>query len=163
MKLREALKGKVPDGKLAMVPSSFDIVGDVAIIEIPGELGRWKKDIAKALKGLHPRIAAVCNKTGERSGDYRLQSLELLLGTKTETEHLEYGCRFRVDVRKAYFSGREATERQRIAGMVKPGERVLVMFSGVCPSPIIIARRIPLCPINGRGAPPLSASGHWKP
>lgn len=143
MKLRDALKGKVPEDMLGKVPSSFDIIGDVAIIEIPPELDRWKKDIAKALKDLHPRLRTVCNKTGDRSGDFRLPSLELLLGTKTETEHLEYGCRFRVDVRKAYFSAREATERQRIAGMVKPGEKVLVMFSGVCPSPIAIARRQP--------------------
>lgn len=143
MKLRDVLKDKFKQKELELVPRAFDIVGDVAIIEIPPELKKRKKDIALAMHELHPKIKTVCNKTGERSGEFRLPKLEILLGKETETEHREYGCRFRVDVKEAYFSGREATERQRIAGQVKPGEHVLVMFSGVCPSPIIIAKHQP--------------------
>jgi tRNA (guanine37-N1)-methyltransferase len=143
MKLKDVLRDKLGKEELELVPRAFDIVGDVAIIEVPPELKKRKRDIALALKKLHPRVKTVCNKTGERSGKYRLPSLEVLVGKETETEHIEYGCRFRVDVGKAYFSGREGTERQRIAGKVKPGERVLVMFSGVCPSPIIIAKKQP--------------------
>ncbi len=139
MKLRDFLRKKLTDKELKLVPRAFDIVGDVAIIEIPPELKKRKRMIAEALKVMHPRIKTVCNKTGERSGDFRLPDLELLLGKDTKTEHTEYGCRFRVDVKEAYFSGREAVERQRIAKQVKPGEKVLVMFSGVCPLPITIA------------------------
>jgi tRNA (guanine37-N1)-methyltransferase len=66
----------------------------------------------------------------------------LLAGDKnTEVVHKEYGCFFKLDPQKAYFSPRESTERQRIAEMVKPREEVLVMFSGVCPYPITIARK----------------------
>jgi tRNA (guanine37-N1)-methyltransferase len=143
MKLKDVLKGKLCGKDLELVPRAFDIVGDVAIIQIPPELGKWKKHIAKALMKLHPRIKTVCNKVGERSGDLRLPDLELLAGKETMTEHIEYGCRFRVNVKKAYFSGREATERQRIASKVKPGEQVLVMFSGIGPSPVIIAKAQP--------------------
>jgi tRNA (guanine37-N1)-methyltransferase len=143
MKLREALKGKIPGKEMAFVPRAFDIVGDVAIIEIPGDLSKRKRKIAEALKETHPRVKTVCNKKGERSGEYRLSELEVILGKDTETVHMEHGCRFRVDVRRAYFSAREAAERQRIAKMIKPGENVLVMFSGVCPSPIIYAKAQP--------------------
>ncbi|UCD03436.1 MAG: class I SAM-dependent methyltransferase family protein [Candidatus Aenigmatarchaeota archaeon] len=140
MKLKEALKDVLSEEELKLAPRAFDIVGDVAIIEVPAELRKHRKKIAEAIKKTHPRLQTVCNKKGERSGDYRLSDLELILGKDTETEHTEFGGRFKTDVRKAYFSVRESTERQRIAKMIKPGEKVLVMFSGVSPSPIIYAR-----------------------
>lgn len=143
MKLKDILKDVLSKEELEFAPRAFDIVGDIAIIEIPDELKKKKKKIAEALKKTQSRIKTVCNKKGERSGDYRLSDLEALIGKETETEHLEYGCKFKVDIRKAYFSVREATERQRIARMIKPGENVLVMFSGVCPSPIIYAKAQP--------------------
>jgi tRNA (guanine37-N1)-methyltransferase len=143
MGIRDVLRDDLKEEELKLVPRAFDIVGDVAIVEIPKELYKVKRKIAKAVMKIHPHLKTVCNKTGERSGGYRLPALEVLAGRETETEHREYGCRFSVDVKKAYFSGRESTERQRIAGMVKPGENVLVMFSGVCPSPIIIAKKQP--------------------
>jgi len=143
MKLKDYMKGRLSEDERKLLPRAFDIIGDIAIIEIPAGLRKKRKDIAKALKAMHPRLKTVCNKTGERAGEYRLPSLELLLGKETLTEHREHGCRFRVDVRDAYFSGREATERQRVAAQVRPGERVLTMFSGVCPSPIIISKAQP--------------------
>lgn len=143
MKLKDILKDVLSEKEQEFAPRAFDIVGDIAIIEIPDELKKKKKKIAEALKKTQPRIKTVCNKKGERSGDYRLSDLEVLTGKETETEHLEYGCKFKVDIRKAYFSVREATERQRIAKMIKSGENVLVMFSGVCPSPIIYAKAQP--------------------
>ena len=43
-------------------------------------------------------------------------NLEFLAGAdKTETEYKEHGCRFKVDVVKAYFSPRLSTERLRVA------------------------------------------------
>jgi tRNA (guanine37-N1)-methyltransferase len=143
MKLKELLKDVLSKEEMESAPRAFDIVGDIAIIEVPKGLMKKKKAIAGALKKAHPRIRTVCGKRGERSGDYRLSGLEVLLGRGTETEHLEHGCRFRLDVKKAYFSVREATERHKIAKMIKPGENVLVMFSGVCPSPIIYAKLQP--------------------
>lgn len=59
----------------------------------------------------------------------------------TEVIHKEYNYLLKVDPQKAYFSPRESTERQRIAEMVKPREIILVMFSGVCPYPISIAKK----------------------
>jgi tRNA (guanine37-N1)-methyltransferase len=48
-----------------------------------------------------------------------------------------------MDPKLMYFSPRESTERQRIADMVKPNEKVLVMFSGVGPFAIAIAKKQP--------------------
>jgi len=46
----------------------------------------------------------------------------------------------KVDVEKCYFSPRLSNERLRITKQIKPKEKVLVMFSGVAPYPIVIAR-----------------------
>ncbi|MBN2330873.1 MAG: class I SAM-dependent methyltransferase family protein [Candidatus Aenigmarchaeota archaeon] len=143
MNLKDALKRKLSKKELAMLPRAFDVVGDVAMIEIPPGLAKKKAAIAKAMQQVHPNIRTVCSKLGDRSGRYRLRKLEVVLGKGTETEHRESGCRFRLDVRQAYFSGREGTERQRVASQVKPGEKVLVMFSGVGPYAIVIAKRQP--------------------
>jgi tRNA (guanine37-N1)-methyltransferase len=143
MNMKDVLKDKLTEKELAQVPRAFDIVGDVAIIEIPDELRKHRKKIAEALAKVNSNVRAVCNKKTGRSGDYRLNDIEVLLGKNTETEHRENGCRFRLDVRKAYFSVRESTERQRIGGMIKPGENVLVMFSGVGPSPVVYAKMQP--------------------
>ena len=141
MGLREELEGKIPKGKLGFLRTGFDIVGDIAIIEIPRELESKKLVIAKALAKTQPHIRAVARKLSEREGKFRLRELELLVGKGTETVHKECGCSYKLDVAKAYFSPREATERQRISGQVKPRETVMVFFAGVGPFAIIIAKK----------------------
>ncbi len=143
MNMKDVLKDSFSEDELKKVPRAFDVVGDIAIIEIPLELKHRRTEIAEALLKVNKHIHTVCDKYGERSGEYRLNDLEVLAGKGTVAEHKENGCRFRVDLRKAYFSARESTERQRIGKMIKPGENVLVMFSGVCPSPIIYAKMQP--------------------
>ena len=65
-------------------------------------------------------------------GDFRTRRLEVIAGEeKTQTEYKENGCRFIVDVEKAFFSPRLSTERERIAGLVNEGEVVINMFGGV--------------------------------
>lgn len=119
----------------------YDIIGSrekaVAIIESGG------KKFAEELMKKHKNVKSVLKKLSGRKGEYRLYRLRLLLGDKdTEVIHKEYGIRLKLDPRKVYFSPREATERQRIASMVKKGEKVLVMFSGVAPYAIAIAKKV---------------------
>ena len=61
--------------------------------------------------------------------NFRTRDLEILAGDdKTETEYKESGCRFIVDVRKAFFSPRLSSERTRIAELVSGGEVIVNMF-----------------------------------
>lgn len=118
----------------------LDIIGSrekaVAIIEKGG-----KKE-ALELMERYANVKSVLKKQGGRTGVYRVYRLRLLAGERnTEVVHREYGMLFRVDPRKAYFSPREAEERQRIAALAKDGERILVMFSGVAPYAIAIAKQ----------------------
>ncbi len=119
----------------------YDIIGSrekaVAIIEKGG------KKTAEMIMKKHKNVKSVLKKISGRKGEYRLYRLRLILGEKdTEVIHREYGIRLKLDPRKVYFSPREATERQRTAKMVKKGERVLVMFSGIAPYAIAMAKKI---------------------
>ncbi|MEM5871850.1 MAG: class I SAM-dependent methyltransferase family protein [Candidatus Aenigmatarchaeota archaeon] len=143
MDIKEILEKRFTEEELSKVKGSFDIIGDVAILEVPEELRDKYMDIVEALLEIHPRIKTVYRKVDKREGQYRLRELELLYGDEKETEHKEFGYRIRLDVRKVYFSPREANERQRIASQVKPNEVVMVMFAGAGPYAIAIAKKQP--------------------
>ncbi|MFH1229204.1 MAG: 50S ribosomal protein L11 methyltransferase [Candidatus Aenigmatarchaeota archaeon] len=122
---------------------AYDIIGDKErSVALLGVNVKNAKKIAKEIMKRHKAVKSVLQKLSERKETFRLYKCKLITGDKdTEVMHLEYGLRFKVDPQKAYFSPRESTERQRIAAMVKPKETVLVMFSGVSPYPIAIARK----------------------
>lgn len=148
MKLRKILKDKLSKKELELVPSSFDVIGSrekaVAIVEISEELKDREKLIADGIMQLHKNIKSVLKKISERKGELRLREFKLIAGDKdTEVVHKEYGYLLKLDPQKTYFSPREATERQRIASQVNPGENVMVMFSGISPFPIAIAKKQP--------------------
>ena len=75
-------------------------------------------------------------------GEFRTRDLEIIAGDdKTETEYKESGCRFIVDVRKAFFSPRLSSERMRISELVNDGEVIVNMFGGIGMFSIIAAKR----------------------
>jgi len=146
--IRQRLRGKVPQDLLSSTPSSFDILGSrsgaVAVIEIPEELALYEEEIAEAIRAVHRNVKSVLSKDSGREGEYRLRSLRLIAGDPdTEVVHRESGCSFKLDPQVTYFSTRESTERERIAEMVQPGEDLLIMFSGVSPIAICVAKRHP--------------------
>ncbi len=141
MRLREALQGKLSEEELSLVKTSYDLVGDIAILEIDRALRKREKLIARTLLQLHPHVKTVVRKAGSHKGALRLQKMKHLAGKKTtETVHRENGIELLLDIEKVYFSSRSATERLRIAQQVQPGEEVLVMFSGCAPYPLVIAK-----------------------
>jgi len=139
--LKQALKKKLTKKELDLVATSYDLVGDIAVIEIPFELEKKEKIIAKTLLDLHKNIKVVVKKAGVHKGIYRTQKMFILAGEdRKTTEHKENNVRMKLDIEKVYFSSRLSTERKRIAEQIKPGESVLVMFSGIAPYPLVIAK-----------------------
>ncbi len=127
---------------LPYAASSYDLVGDIAIVEVPHLQYPKRRKIAETLLHSNERIKTVLAKTSGRKGKFRLKEYEWLAGEKkTLALHKESGCVFRIDLAKVYFSPRLSSERLRIASMAKNGEKVLVLFSGVSPFDIVIARR----------------------
>ncbi|MCS7143832.1 MAG: class I SAM-dependent methyltransferase family protein [Archaeoglobaceae archaeon] len=140
MSLKEMLRDKLNEEELKILRRSFEIIGNIAIIEIPEELISKKELIVEAMIKKHKHIKTILRKVGEVDGIFRVARYEKIYGEETETMAKEHGCRFLVDPTKVYFSSKLSTERERIARLVKEGERVLVMFAGVGPYAIVIAK-----------------------
>jgi tRNA (guanine37-N1)-methyltransferase len=141
MKLKQALKGNLSKKQLELVPSSFDIIGDIAIIEVPVELVKKEKIIADTLLQLHKNIKVVCKKAGLHKGIFRRQKLKIISGERRKTTlYKENNVRIKLHIQDVYFSPRLSTERKRIMNLVKKGEDVLVMFSGCAPYVVVIAK-----------------------
>lgn len=139
--LRDYLKGKLTEKEALLFRRAFDVVGDIAVVEIPRELAKKQKAIAAAILEMHRNIKAVYMELGGRKGKLRLQKLKWIGGEKRkETVAMENGVRLKLDVEKVYFSPRMSSERKRIYQQVKKGESVLVMFSGAGPYVIEIAK-----------------------
>ncbi len=140
--LKEAVVGILSEKEVSEIYGAFDQIGDIIIIRIPDSLLSKKKIIGKALLEKVKTAKSVFYQSSPVEGDFRIRNLELLAGEdKTETEYKEHGCRFRIDVQKAFFSPRLSTERERIANLINDGETVINMFGGVGMFSIIAAKK----------------------
>ena len=148
--LRKVLENKLSLKQLEHLKTSFDIVGDIAILEIDDELKKKEKIIAKTVLELHPHIKTVVKKKGQHKGKLRIQEHSYLAGEKKfETIHKENGVFLKLDINKAYFSQRMASERKRIMEQVKKGENVLVMFSGIAPYCCVLGKNTAAAKVLG--------------
>jgi tRNA (guanine37-N1)-methyltransferase len=140
--LIEALEGKIPPEEISYVPRAYDLIGDIAVLEIPEEIAAYSELIGETFHRIHSNFNTVLAKKGAVSGTTRVREYSLLAGEdRTKTIHTEYGCRLAVDVAKAYFSPRLLEEHNRIAQLVQPNEVVVDMFCGVGPFAIHIAKQ----------------------
>ena len=132
---------QVPETLRPRLPTSFDVIGDIAILKIPEPLVPHRAEIGRAIRAWNPRIHVVARDRGVR-GMLRVRDLEIVAGEpRTTTVHVEHGLRYRVDVARAYFSPRLGGERHRVAELTLPDEVVADPFAGVGPYAILIARR----------------------
>lgn len=125
-------------------PKSYDVLGNIAIVKFPENLKKEdKKKFAEKILSKNKGIKTVLEKTRRFKGRLRKQGTKYIAGERTkEALYRENGCVFRFNVDKTYFSPRLSNERKEVASMIKSGENVLVMFAGVAPFPIIIAKNI---------------------
>jgi len=121
----------------------LDILGNIAIAKFSRDERKSSKirqarEILKKIRS----ISTVLEKSGKFQGRLRLQKTKYLAGKNTkEVLCRENGCIFRFNADKCYFSPRLANERQEIANQISKKESVLVMFGGVAPFAIVIAKK----------------------
>jgi tRNA (guanine37-N1)-methyltransferase len=140
--LEEALTDKMSPDKVEFLPRAYDLIGDIAVLEIPKELEEDATEIGQAFQKIHRNFSTVLAKKGAISGVTRIREYAVLAGEdKTKTVHTEYGVRIAVDLAVAYFSPRLLEEHNRVAEQVKASESVLDMFTGVGPFALHIAKR----------------------
>jgi tRNA (guanine37-N1)-methyltransferase len=133
-------RARVPPEVRAELPSSFDIVGDLVVIKVPDPLRVHEDEIGRAILEAHPKLRGVFLDEGVE-GPLRIRNLRCIGGADdTRTVHAEFGARFQVDLRAAYFSPRLANEHERVARAVRPGETFFDATAGVGPFSVLAAR-----------------------
>ena len=135
MKLKELLKD-IPEDK---IPSSYDIIGDIAIFQSKDH--KYDKVVAEAIMKLNKNVKVV-GERGITKGIERIRPIKVILGeNRSETIHIENGLKYKLDINKVFFNSRLQNERLRVIEKVKPGERVFDLFAGVGPFSIPIAKK----------------------
>ncbi len=148
--IEDILKSRLTLEELALLPKAQEIVGNILILEISPQLEKKEKLIAEAYLKINKQIATIVKKKEMHKGVFRTRKVTVLAGKNTkETAHLENGVRIKLHLENTYFSARSAHERLRIAQLVKKEERILVMFSGVAPYPLVLAKQSPAKLIYG--------------
>ena len=123
-------------------PRAFDLLGNIAVVKFPENFPEKEKiNFAKNLLKEIKSIKTIIEKTGKVKGRLRKFDFKYLAGEKiSEVLYKENNCVFRFDIGTTYFSPRLSNERKEIASEIKENEIVLVMFAGVSPYSIVIAK-----------------------
>ena len=138
---KEKLEDILTKKDLKILRRSYDIIGYIMILEIPRQLIKKEKTIAKYFLKTLPNIKTVVKKKGPHAGKYRIQKYQLILGEpKYEVIHKENQLNLKLNINETYYSPRSANERMRIARLVKPDESILVMFSGIGPYALVLSK-----------------------
>lgn len=139
--LKENLSDKLSKEEMAFVKTAHDIIGTIAILEIPKDLEHHEKLIAETLLKINKNIKTILKKAAIHEGTFRTQKMEYLAGVDTkETIYKENNVQLKLDVEKVYFSVRLSNERKRIMKLANPDEEILVMFSGAAPYPVVLSK-----------------------
>ncbi|MHA2249291.1 MAG: class I SAM-dependent methyltransferase [Candidatus Kariarchaeaceae archaeon] len=139
--IQEYLRKILPANIHSDLPSAFEQIGDIAVIDIKDEMIPFTGAIADAILLVHSSVKRVYRKSSKVDGVLRLRGLILIGGKEnTTTIHIEYNLKICVDISKVYFSPRLSTEHRRIAEMVQEDEAVLDMFGGAAPFALHIAQ-----------------------
>ncbi len=121
---------------------SYVVFGNVAVVNfLYGFPSAEKKKFAKKIMKENSAIKTVLEKSGRFKGRLRKMTTKYLAGEKNkEVLYKENGCVFRFNIDTTYFSPRLSNERKEIADSIRKNEEVLVMFAGVAPFSIVIAK-----------------------
>ncbi|MEE8198751.1 MAG: class I SAM-dependent methyltransferase family protein [Thermoplasmata archaeon] len=130
----------VPEEVRPLLPRAFDVVGHVVIVRLPQELRPHETAIGDAFLQMDRGAKTVAVDEGVR-GSFRERALRVIGGREeTRTLHHEFGLSLALDPAEVHFSPRMATERRRVAGLIRGAEVVVDAFSGVGPFALHAAR-----------------------
>jgi len=137
--LESFLKEKFTNEELSHL-RRYDIIGDIAVIQIPPEIEHREKEIVEGLRRVHPFLKVVAKK-GFHTGAFRIRRYSIIWGEKRLTTiHKENGVKIKVNLSRVFFNPRMKGERYRLAQMVRNGEKIFLMFAGILPYALVIAR-----------------------
>jgi len=126
----------------------LDVIGDIAILKFSRFIPWiYKKYYGLKLLKQNSSIKVILEKTSGFSGVLRVQTTKWITGEKRkDTIHRENDCSFYLDVDETYFSPRLSQDRKIISEetlkTIKKNSKILVMFAGVSPLPIVLAKTL---------------------
>ena len=83
--LKYYLKNKLIPKELELVPSSFDVVGDILIFsDFPKELTKKEKVVGQTILENYHHIKTLLKKTRKYSGRFRTPKLKVIAGEKNK-------------------------------------------------------------------------------
>ena len=145
--LIESLQKKIPRQKLDFLPSGFQLIGSIVMLNIRPELKRYEKAIGNVVLKNFGYVKTVCTR-GRISGAKREPKIKIIAGRKNAiTVAKENGCLFQMDVSKLMFAKGNIKERGRLPNVVGPKETIVDMFAGIGYFSVPIAKKNPLCRI----------------
>jgi tRNA wybutosine-synthesizing protein 2 len=112
------------------LPERWEMVGDVLILKLHEELLPRSRLIAEEYARVLKAKTVIRDK-GSIQGVERIPEVEVLLGSVTETVHLENGILYSLDAAKIMFSSGNVGERTRMASIPCKGETIIDMFAGI--------------------------------
>jgi tRNA wybutosine-synthesizing protein 2 len=119
----------IPENEKKLLPSGWQILGDIIIVTLRKELEYRKAGIGEALLSLYPGCRTVLLDRGI-TGRMRQPVREIIAGENTETVHRENGCLFKLDAMRIMFSRGNLAEKKRMSRLGK-AEVVVDMFAGI--------------------------------
>ena len=118
--------------ELSLLPSSYQKIGDIVIINTKKELWKYDKQMGQVILKNIPNTRIVCRRTDFITGQFRQPNVKIIAGEKnTETTHKEHEISYKLDVAKVMFSKGNLTERKRLIDQVKKDEIIVDMFAGI--------------------------------
>ncbi|NPD87106.1 MAG: hypothetical protein HGN29_00175 [Asgard group archaeon] len=131
-KLQKSLKDKIDPQLLNKLPSSYAVLGDIAIFHrIDERLLEHKKIIGEILIEIDPRVKTVIEQIETRT-EFRRPEVRHIAGEKkTKTVHKEFNTKFKIDLNTITFSPGNKGERGHLIKIIKENEVICDMFACV--------------------------------
>jgi tRNA wybutosine-synthesizing protein 2 len=139
-RVRARLRDVAGEPVARTMPPGYQRLGRVLLLRLPQELRPWFPSIGRWWQE-ELGVATVLVHRGPIDGELRRPETELVAGGPTETEVVEHGTRWRFDASRQMFAQGNRVERQRVAALVRAGERVADLFAGIGYFTVPIARR----------------------
>jgi tRNA wybutosine-synthesizing protein 2 len=112
------------------MPDGYHRLGRVLVVQRPDLLAPYDAVLGRAWQEALG-VETVLVKTGPVDGELRTPRVRCVAGSRTETEVIEHGVRWRFDAARVMFAAGNRTERLRAGRLVRPGETVADLFAGI--------------------------------
>ncbi len=119
--------------ELAIIPTGYQIIGDIMLLNLKPPLLNHQVVIANALLEILPSVKTVYLHTGGISGQFREPNQMCYVAgeQRSVTRHVENHVIFEFDIEKIMFAKGNINERKYLPKLVQPGEIIVDMFAGI--------------------------------